>query len=71
MATRDIDNPVFGMTMMETLVLKVFMTEEADLSNYHFFGNDSIPSAIYVLKDGLSSDQTKEQFEIISNMLKG
>jgi phage portal protein BeeE len=69
--TTDPDNPVFGMTIMETLVLDVMGDEEASLSNYHFFGNDSIPSALFVLKEGLTKDQAKDQFDLVKEALSG
>lgn len=69
--TVDMDNPAFGMTIMETLVLDVMGDEEASLSNYHFFGNDSIPSALFVLKEGLTAEQQKDQFEKIKETLQG
>lgn len=71
METVDMDNPAFGMTIMETLVLDVMGDEEASLSNYHFFGNDSIPSALFVLKEGLTAEQQKDQFEKIKETLQG
>lgn len=67
--TIDPDNPAFGMSIMETLVLDVMWDEEASLSNYHFFGNDSIPSALFILKDGLSNDQAKDQYEQVKEAL--
>lgn len=69
--TVDMDNPAMGMTIMETLVLDVMGDEEASQSNYHFFGNDSIPSALYILKEGLTVDQQKDIFKNIKETLQG
>lgn len=48
---RDIDNPLYGISILEALVLDVMGDEEAGQSNYHFFVNDNIPSAVYVLRE--------------------
>ena len=69
--TVDMDNPAMGMTIMETLVLDVMGDEEASQSNYHFFGNDSIPSALYILKEWLTADQQKDIFQNIKETLQG
>ncbi len=47
----DFDNVVYGDTIMEALVLDVLGEEEASLSNYFYFHNDQIPSALYILKE--------------------
>lgn len=67
----DLDSPVFGISKLETLVLDVMGDEEASLSNYHFFGNDSIPSALFVLREGLNADQVKATFQVIKDTLQG
>lgn len=46
----DLDNPVFGISPLETIVVDVLGDEEANLSNYAYFQNDGIPSALYVLQ---------------------
>lgn len=61
----DLDNPLYGMPILETLVLDVMGDEEAGQSNYHFFANDNIPSAVYVLREGLTLAQQEEQMKII------
>lgn len=68
---RDIDNPLYGMSILEALVLDVMGDEEAGQSNYHFFVNDNIPSAVYVLREGLTKEQQEQQMKIIGDGLKG
>lgn len=67
----DLDNPLFGISILETIVPDVLGDDEAALSNYYFFGNDSIPSALYILEPGLSVDQQKQAEERIKNILSG
>lgn len=67
----DIDNPLFGISIMETLVLDVMGDEQSGQSNYYFFANDNIPAAVYVLKDGLTKEQQQDQMKIIGDGLKG
>jgi HK97 family phage portal protein len=68
---RDIDNPLYGISILETLVLDVMGDEEAGQSNYHFFVNDNIPSAVYVLREGMTKEQQEQQMKIIGDGLKG
>jgi len=56
---------------LEALVLDVMGDEEAGQSNYHFFVNDNIPSAVYVLREGLTKEQQEQQMKIIGDGLKG
>ena len=65
------DNVLFGVTIMETLVLDVLGDEEANLVNYFWFENDAMPSSLYVLKDGMLEDQQRETIENIKSTLKG
>ena len=69
--TTDIDNPTYGVSILETLVNDVMGDEEASQSNYYYFGNDSIPSALFVLKDGLTKDQQNDQLKLIQETLQG
>lgn len=68
---RDPDNPLYGISILEALVLDVMGDEEAGQSNYHFFVNDNIPSAVYVLKDGMDAKEQERQMKIIGDGLKG
>jgi len=61
----DFDNIVYGDSIMEALVLDVLGEEEANLSNYYYFQNDSIQSAIYILKENLS---TETQWKIMDQI---
>lgn len=67
----DLDNPVFGISPLETIVIDVLGDEEANLSNYAYFQNDGIPSALFVLQPGLTADQQKKIYEQIQETLKG
>lgn len=67
----DLDNPVFGISPLETLVVDVLGDEEANMSNYYFFQNDNIPSALFVLKAGLTAEQQKSVYEQIKESLTG
>lgn len=67
----DLDNPIFGISILETIVPDVLGDEEAALSNYYFFNNDSIPSALYILEPGLTPTQQDEATERIKKILSG
>lgn len=67
----DLDNPVFGISPLETIVVDVLGDEEANLSNYAYFQNDGIPSALYVLQPGLTAEQQKSIYDQIQETLKG
>lgn len=67
----DLDNPVFGISPLETIVVDVLGDEEANLSNYAYFQNDGIPSALYVLQPGLTAEQQKSIYEQIQETLRG
>lgn len=71
MEDEDMDNPVFGISPLETIVVDVLGDEEANLSNHAYFQNDGIPSALYVLQAGLTGPQQKEIYEQIQETLKG
>lgn len=45
--------------------------EEANQSNYAYFKNDGIPSAVYVLQPGLTTDQQAQVHNQIQQTLKG
>lgn len=68
---QDMDNPLFGISQMETLVVDVLGDEEANMSNYAYFTNDGIPSAVYILKAGMTPEAQDQVFEQITNTLKG
>lgn len=67
----DPDNPVFGMTVLETLVVDVLGDEEAAMANYAFFTNDGIPSALYVFKENLTQQAKDDAIKQIRDMLQG
>lgn len=65
------DNPMFGETIMETLVLDVMGDDEASLVNYFWFQNDALPSAVYILADDMDPDTAEETIEKIRAKLSG
>lgn len=66
----DIDNPIFWMSLLEGIVYDVMWDKEANISNYYFFKNDALPSALYVLEQGLSTDEQKAIFENLRMQLE-
>lgn len=67
----DFDNIVYGDSFMEALVLDVLGEEEANLSNYFYFQNDAVPSAIYVIREGLSAATQEKIMNTIRETLNG
>jgi len=66
----DMDNPMFGISPLETIVIDVLGDEEANMSNYAFFDNDGIPSSLFILKEGLTPEAQKQALENIREQLK-
>lgn len=56
----DLDNPLFGISPLESIVVDVLGDEEASLMNHAYFKNDGIPSALYIFKEGVT-DEVKQQ----------
>ena len=67
----DFDNIVYGDSIMEALVVDVMAEEEANLSNYYYFQNDQIPSALYILKDNLTVEAQNDAMTQIRQALQG
>lgn len=70
-AGRNFDNPLFGETVMERLVLDVLGDDQASLVNFFWFQNDALPSALYILQDGMGEAEAKIQIEKIKAKLSG
>lgn len=68
---KNFDNPVFGITILETLVLDVLGDDEASLVNYFWFQNDAIPSALYILNESLGDEEANIAVEKIKAKLAG
>ena len=67
----DIDNPVFGISMLESLVYDVMGDLEASKSNYYFFQNDALPSSLYILQEGLSTEAQEQIMTTLKAQLSG
>lgn len=67
----DIDNVVFGISMLESIVYDVMGDLEASKSNYYFFQNDALPSSMYVLQEGLSKEDQAKVLEDLKAQLQG
>lgn len=65
----DIDNPVFGISMLESLVYDVMGDLEANKSNYYFFQNDALPSSLYVLQEWLSAEAQQQIMDTLKTQL--
>jgi len=66
----DPDNLIYGLSSLEWVAYDVMSDREASISNYYFFQNDALPSALYVLESGLSVDEQKAVMESIRVQLE-
>lgn len=53
----DMDNEVFGISKVETLVYDILWDKEAAITNYSFFKNNAQPSSLVVLENELEEDE--------------
>lgn len=67
----DIDNPVFWISMLESLVYDVMGDLEASKSNYYFFQNDAMPSSFYVLQEWLWEEEQQKVIDDLKAQLQG
>lgn len=67
----DWDNPMFGYTVLSTLIFDALGDDEASKVNYFWYANDAVPSSLFVLKDTLSSEDKNQAIENIQDTLKG
>lgn len=67
----DPDNPVFGISPVETAVWEIRSDQAAVINNYAFFQNSAVPAAQYILEEGLSDAEVKKTIELINDQLKG
>lgn len=65
------DNPIFGYTVLSTLIFDALGDDEASKVNYYWYANDAVPSSLFVLKDTLSTDEKAQAIENIQDTLKG
>jgi hypothetical protein len=66
----DIDNPVFWISMLESIVYDVMWDLEASRSNYYFFQNDALPSSLYVLQEWLSAEAQEQIMTTLKTQLQ-
>lgn len=53
----DMDNEVFGISKVETLVYDLMWDKEAAVTNYSFFKNNATPSQLIVLENDMDEDE--------------
>jgi len=63
----DPDNELFGVSIMEALMIDILSDDEASLSNYAFFKNWAIPGSLVILEDDMAEDEAKN---VIAQMKK-
>lgn len=52
----DPDNEVFGLSIMEGIILEILADNESSLTNYHYFKNSAVPSMVLKVSD-ITSDE--------------
>lgn len=65
------DNPIFGYTVLSTLIFDALGDDEASKVNYYWYANDAVPSSLFVLKDTLCDEDKAQAIENIQDTLKG
>ncbi len=64
-------NPLFWTSVLSTLIYDVLGDEEANKTNYYYYLNDAVPSAVYILRENLSLADQNKTIENIQDTLKG
>lgn len=67
----DPDNPIFGLSPIETIVWEAKTEQSAKLTNYYFYENRAEPGMWYVLEDGLQTEQVEKAIEQVKNQVRG
>lgn len=67
----NLDNPLFGTTALSTLIYEVLGDDEASKVQYYWYLNDAVPSSLFVLADGLWSQEKEDAIAGIQATLKG
>ena len=67
----DFDNPLLGMSPMQSIILEVLTDVEASKTNHSFFKNNAVPAAQYIMDDSLSNEAMDEAVDFIVDQLKG
>ena len=68
---RDVTTRLDWMSILEGLIYDVLSEYESSKRNYYFFRNNSIPSAIVMLDEGLDGEQLKYAAENIKRKFEG
>jgi hypothetical protein len=64
------NNPIFGYTVLSTLIYDALGDDEASKVNYYWYVNDAVPSSLYVLRENLTEEEQKIAIESIQDTLK-
>jgi len=59
----DMDNEIFGISKVETLIYDLMWDKEAAVTNYSFFQNNAMPSSLIVLENDLDENEVKLAIE--------
>lgn len=65
------DNPLFGFTPLSTLIYDALGDDEARKVQYYWYLNDAVPSSLFVLAEGLGSNEKEDAITGIQATLKG
>lgn len=64
---KDSDNEAFGLSQLEGVVWDALTDLNANKSNYYFFDNDSVPSAVFILNDEMDYED-KEVLKAVDSL---
>ena len=59
----DMDNEMYGISKVETLVYDLMWDKEASVSNYSFFKNNATPSQLIILENDLDANEVQIAIE--------
>ena len=60
---KDPDNEVFWLSLLEGIITEVLADDEAGLSNYHYFKNNTIPSMLLKVNENISDAEMDNVIE--------
>ena len=60
---KDPDNEVFWLSLLEWIITEVLADDEASLSNYHYFKNNTIPSMLLRVNENISDTEMDNVIE--------
>ncbi len=67
----DMDNEIFWIPKVETLVYDLLWDKEASVTNYSFFKNNAIPSSLVILENDLDENEIKLAIENLKGQFAG